>query len=301
MKPTLRQLQYLVAIEETGSFSGAARLTHVSQPSLSNQIMDMEAVLGTKLVERGRGGAPLTPIGEQLSARARIILRDMEAFRTLAREAGQTFAGKIRLGTLPSIGPYLLPLAVRNLHREYPQLRILVREERTLDLHQHLQDGRLDLIISTSTDHPGMKAMTLLEEQLYIGVATDDPLAAISDAINIEELRNRNLLSLGYGHKLALTVQRLADLSGGHVSTEYEGTSLDAIRQMATMGGAVAVMPSLYTASEAREDPGLVIRRINHQEAQRTISLLWRPSSPLSDKFRTIGDILQQAAQDLLV
>lgn len=302
MKPTLRQLQYLVAIAEAGTFSGAARLTHVSQPSLSNQIIDMEAVLGAKLVERGRGGAPLTPVGEELVARARIILRDMESFKTLAREAGQTFAGKIRIGTLPSIGPYLLPLALRRLHKAYPDLRVFVREERTLDLQADLGTGKLDLIISTPEDHPDMKVFPLFEERLYIGVAPDDPLAESNSGkpIQAEALHGRELLSLGYGHKLAIIVQRLAAISGATVSAEYEGTSLDAIRQMAAMGGTVAVLPSLYAYSEAREDPGIVVRQVAHPQARRDISLLWRPTSPLSAKFEAIGEALRSAAGELL-
>lgn len=300
MKPTLRQLQYLVAIDEAGTFSGAAKLAHVSQPSLSTQLRDMEEVLGATLVERGRGGAPLTPIGEELAARARIILRDMDAFRTTAREAGQTLAGRIRLGTLPSIGPYLLPLAVRRLHRLYPDLRIVVREERTVDLHAHLEDGRLDVIISTPEDHPVMKNMTLFHEYLYIGVAPDDPLANGQGPVSIADLKGRDLLTLGYGHKLSALVHRIADLAGAHISTEYEGTSLDAVRQMAAMGGSVAVMPSLYMRSEAYDDPGLVVRQIDSELAERDISLLWRPTSPLSAKFQTVGELLTQAAHDRL-
>lgn len=300
MKPTLRQLQYLVAIDEAGTFSGAAKLAHVSQPSLSTQLRDMEEVLGATLVERGRGGAPLTPIGEELAARARIILRDMDAFRTTAREAGQTLAGRIRLGTLPSIGPYLLPLAVRRLHRLYPQLRIVVREERTVDLHAHLEDGRLDVIISTPEDHYAMRNMTLFHEYLYIGVAPDDVLASKTGPVALSELEGRDLLTLGYGHKLSALVHRIADQARAHISTEYEGTSLDAVRQMAAMGGSVAVMPSLYMRSEAFDDPGLVVRKIDTREAERDIALIWRPTSPLSGKFQTIGDILTQAAHDLL-
>ncbi|WP_298913222.1 hydrogen peroxide-inducible genes activator [uncultured Algimonas sp.] len=300
MKPTLRQLQYLVAIDEAGTFSGAAKLAHVSQPSLSTQLRDMEDVLGTVLVERGRGGAPLTPIGEELAARARIILRDMDAFRTTAREAGQTLAGRIRLGTLPSIGPYLLPLAVRRLHRLYPDLRIVVREERTVDLHAHLEDGRLDVIISTPEDHVGMRIMTLFHEDLYLGVAPDDPLARISGPVPAADLAGRDLLTLGYGHKLSIIVRRLADMAGAKISTEYEGTSLDAVRQMAAMGGSVAIMPSLYMRSEAYDDPGLAVRRIDAPEAERDIALIWRPTSPLSEKFQTIGELLTQAAADVL-
>ena len=300
MKPTLRQLQYLVAIDEAGTFSGAAKLCNVSQPSLSTQLRDMEEVLGTTLVERGRGGAPLTPIGDVLAARARIILRDMDAFRTAAREAGQTLAGRIRLGTLPSIGPYLLPLAVRKLHKLYPDLRIVVREENTVDLQSHLEDGHLDVIISTPEDHPAMRSMTLFHEHLYIGVAPDDPLASSNGAVTLADLAGRDLLTLGYGHKLSILVARIAEEAGAQISSEYAGTSLDAVRQMAAMGGSVAVMPSLYMLSEAREDPGIVVRPINAQIAERNIALMWRPTSPLSGKFQAVGEILAEAAGELM-
>ena len=300
MKPTLRQLQYLVAIDEAGTFSGAAKLCNVSQPSLSTQLRDMEEVLGTTLVERGRGGAPLTPIGDVLAARARIILRDMDAFRTAAREAGQTLAGRIRLGTLPSIGPYLLPLAVRKLHKLYPDLRIVVREENTVDLQSHLEDGHLDVIISTPEDHPAMRSMTLFHEHLYIGVAPDDPLASSSEPVTLADLAGRDLLTLGYGHKLSILVARVAEVAGAQISSEYEGTSLDAVRQMAAMGGSVAVMPSLYMRSEACEDPGIVVRPINAQIAERNIALMWRPTSPLSGKFQAVGEILAGAAGELM-
>ncbi|MGB6231761.1 MAG: LysR substrate-binding domain-containing protein, partial [Litorimonas sp.] len=221
-------------------------------------------------------------------------------FRTLAREAGQTLAGRIRLGTIPSIGPYLLPLAVRRLHVLYPDLRIVVREEKTLDLHAHLEDGHLDVIISTPEDHPAMRNMHLFRETLYIGVAPDDPLARTDGPVSLAELQGRDLLTLGYGHKLSVLVGRIAEAAGAHVSSEYEGTSLDAVRQMAAMGGSVAVMPSLYMQSEAREDPGLVIRPLDAPEAVRDIDLIWRPTSPLSAKFQTIGHMLSSAAEELL-
>ncbi|MGB6319523.1 MAG: LysR substrate-binding domain-containing protein, partial [Litorimonas sp.] len=224
----------------------------------------------------------------------------MDAFRTTAREAGQTLTGRIRLGTLPSIGPYLLPLAVRRLHRMFPDLRIIVREERTLDLQSHLEDGRLDVIISTPEDHPAMRNITLFHEQLFIGVAPDDPLAEGTGPLKLSELAGRDLLTLGYGHKLSILVRRIAELAGAQVSTEYEGTSLDAVRQMAAMGGSVAVMPSLYMRSEAEQDPGLVVRRIDDSEAERDIALIWRSTSPLSQKFQTIGTVLAKAAGDLL-
>ena len=304
MRPTLRQLQYLVAIAEAGSFSRAAQVAGVSQPSLSVQVRDMEETLGAPLVERGRGGAPLTPLGEEMVVRARRVLREVEAMKTVAGESGDTLAGRVRLGTLPSVGPYLLPLAVRRLHGKYPQLRIEVREERTTDLERHLADARLDLVISTPEDHPEAERMHLFSEEMFVGVAPDDPLAegAAEGAgdLALSELEGRSLLTLGYGHKLAVLVARLAELAGAGVSAGYRGTSLDAIRQMAAMGGDVAVMPSLYARSEAMGDPGVVVRRISHPEARRDVALLWRHTSPLGEKFEAMGGVLREAAAELL-
>ena len=304
MKPTLRQLQYLVALADTGGFSAAARAVGVSQPSLSAQVKDMEAVLGATLVERGRRGAPLSPIGAELADRARQILRDMEHFRTAAREAGDTLAGTLRLGTLPSVGPYLLPPVLRTLHARFPALRFAIHEEATLDLQDGLRSGRLDAAISTRGDHPDMDALPLFEEALFIGVAPDDPLAdPLSGAgapIRVEALAGRQLLALGTRHRLGLLVRELASRAGAHVSADYQGTSLDAVRMMAEMGGAVAVMPSLYARQEAARDPGIVLRRVDDPAARRSVALFWRPGFPAPAKLRTVGGVMADMAASLL-
>jgi len=228
MKPTLRQMEYLVAIADTGTFGEAAKRTFVSQPSLSAQVKDMEDHIGARLLERGRHGALLTPIGEEMVKRARLLLRQVEEMKVLGREAEGTLAGRIRLGVLPTVGPYLLPQATQRLHRAYPELRLFVREERTTDLKDHLSSGKFDVIISTP------------------------------------------------------------------------GTSLDAIRQMAAMGGSVAVLPSLYAISEAKRDPQLIVRQIIHPLAQRQISLIWRYSSPLAAKFEKMGKVFTGVAKDIM-
>ena len=300
MRPTLRQLQYIVAVADTGKFHDAARLLGVSQPSLSAQVAEAETQLGVTLLERGRGGAVLTPIGEEVVRRARHILTQVEDLKTAARQSHGGVMGRYRLGTLPTIGPYLLPSAVRELHALYPDLRLSVREERTVDLEEKLNDGRLDLVISTAEDHVHAEYMTLFDEVLYVCAARDDPLSTSRGPVALEELEEREVLSLGYGHRLSLIVQNLADAAGAHVSTEYEGTSLDAIRQMAGMGVGVAILPSLYAMLEARRDPAQVVRPINHPLASRTISLIWRDSSPLAENIQKLGLVFRDVAADLL-
>ena len=300
MRPTLRQLQYIVAVSETGKFLDAARQLGVSQPSLSAQISEAEAQLGVTVLERGRGGAVLTPIGEEVVRRARIILTQLEDLKTAARQSLGGVTGRYRLGTLPTIGPYLLSSAVRELHALYPDLRMSVREERTIDLEEKLNDGRLDMVISTAEDHVHAEFMQLFDEVLYVCAANDDPLSAQQGPIVLSDLKGREILSLGYGHRLSLIVQNLADAAGAHVSTEYEGTSLDAIRQMAGMGAGIAILPSLYAMIEARRDPDQVVRPIRHPLATRTISLIWRESSPLADNIQKLGLIFRDVASDLL-
>lgn len=280
--------------------SEAAKRTFVSQPSLSIQIKDMEEQLGASLVERGRKGALLTPLGAEVVSRARIILRQVEELKVLSREASGTLAGRVRLGVLPTVGPYLLPQVARKLHSDYPDLRLSVREERTIDLEAHLSDGRFDVIISTPEDHPGTKSHPIVVENVYICIAPDDPLAGDRGPISIDALKGREFLTLGPGHKFSTVVKNLARLSQASTSGTYEGTSLDAIRQMASMGSGIAVLPSLYAISEAKRDPQLIVRPIEHPLAQRQISLIWRESSPMSAKFDTIAAVFEDIAKQIM-
>lgn len=300
MRPTLRQLQYLIAISDTGRFGDAARRLGVSQPSLSNQIVDLETELGATLIERGRHGAMMTPLGLDMVERARQIIQNVEDMKAAAKVAYADLSGRIRLGTLPSVGPYLLPTATKRLHERYPELRLIVREERTLDLEQHLASGQFDLIISTARSHPGRMSAPLCDEQLWICAAPDHPLSASRAPIRLEDLSGQSLLTLGPGHRYSQVVANLAASAGAVISEEYQGTSLDATRQMAMTGYGVAVLPSLYVEIEARRDPDMILRRIDHPDARRTISLIWRERSPLSRSFSLIGDLFRDVASELL-
>lgn len=300
MRPTLRQLQYLVAVAETGKFHDAARKLNVSQPSLSAQIAEAEEQLGAILVERGRHGAFMTPLGEEVVRRARAILTQVEDLKTLAQRPAGEVVGRYRLGTVPTIGPYLLPSAVKELHRLFPELIMSVREQRTADLDERLMDGRLDMIISTPEDHVNGECMDLFEETLYVCAAQEDDLSQAGGPVGLDALKGRELLTLGPGHRLSLIIQRLADEAGAHVSTEYEGTSLDAVRQMATMGAGVAILPNLYAVVEAQRDPTQVVRPIRHRIARRNIGLIWRKGSPLADTIGAMGAVFRDVAKTLL-
>ena len=300
MRPTLRQMEYIVAVAETGTISEAAERCFVSQPSMSAQLKDMEEYLDVPLLERSRSGATLTPFGKEFVARARIILSQVQALKVLAKDVEGSLAGIVRLGTLPTVGPYLLPRAARVLHKAYPELKLEIREERTIDLHEDLMSGVLDVIISTPEDHPGTRSFPVVQENIYICVAPDDPLAESTGKVPLKSLKGRELMTLGYGHKFAVVVQTLAASAGAITRNAYEGTSLDAIRQMANMGVGVGVFPSLYAISEAKRDRKLIVRQIEHRLASRQISLIWREASPLGDKFTSVGEVIAKVARDIM-
>lgn len=277
MKPTLRQLEYIVSVADTGQFGLAAERLNVSQPSLSAQVADAETSLGVRIFHRGRRGAVLTAGGTDIVRRARRILYDMEDLRASVRGNG-IFEGRLRFGVLPSIGPYLLPGIVAGLHRRYPDFRLVIREEATQDLEEGLSSGRLDMILSTPEDHPSTRQIDLFEEPLWIAVARDDPLAQ-KGPMKLASLKGRTILTLGRRHRLSIIVSTLAEAANAHVSDEYEGTSLDAIRLMAAAGSGVAVLPQVYAAAEAMRRDDIVLRPLDAPQASRNLSLI-QPMGP---------------------
>lgn len=289
MRPTLRQLEYIVTIADTGRIGLAADVLNVSQPSLSAQLAEVETDLGVVLFIRGRSGAKVTPDGEDIIRRARLILREHEDLRASAKENG-IFQGRLRLGVLPSIGPYLLPEVVRKLHREYPNFRLVVREESTRELDEGLRNGRLDMIISTPEDHPGARHTTLFEEHFWAATAIDHPMAS-KDKAPLSIFKGQTVLTLDPKHRLSQTVASLASRAGGRVSDDYEGTSLDAIRLMAATGAGIAVLPQLYAATEARRGTDVALLYLDSKEASRKIALI----QPLSSEPRLGSDILADA------
>lgn len=290
MRPTLRQLEYIVTVAETGRVGTAATQLNVSQPSLSAQLAEVEADLGVTLFQRGRSGAKVTPVGEEIVRRARTILHELQDLRAAAQGHG-IFQGRLRLGVLPSIGPYLLPDAVRRLHEEHPSFRLVVREESTRDLDDGLRTGRLDMIISTPEDHPGSYQTHLFEEHFWAATALDHRIAQTKVEVDLPDFKEEILLTLGARHRLSHVVAALASRAGGRVSDEYEGTSLDAIRLMAATGAGIAILPQIYAATEARRGTNVSLHPIANPEARRSISLIQpqlRDPRPGSDVLASV-------------
>lgn len=293
MRPTLRQLEYIVTVHRLGRFGLAAQLLNVSQPSLSAQIALVEEELGIRLFERSRSSVQITAKGEEFVQRAQKILSDVQDLRR-AMTSETLFSGRLRLGVLPSIGPYLLPQVVKTLHQNHPELRIVVREENTRDLEIGLRSGRLDAIISTPEDHPNTIQNRLFNESLWVAVATDDVLAGLDGPATAQDLMGQRLLTLDNSHRLSRIVYALAAQTGGVVTDDYEGTSLDSVLLMAATGSGVAILPELFARRQAIYREEVVVKPLDLPNANRDIALLFRHE----DRTGTGQILLTQALRD---
>ena len=298
MRPTLRQLEYIVTVSRLGRFSLAAEVLNVSQPSLSTQIATVEQELGVRIFERNRGGIQVTAKGEEFILRAQKILAEVKDLRH-AMSNDMPVGGRLRLGVLPSIGPYLLPQAIKQVHRIRPGLRIVVREENTLDLEQGLKSGRFDLILSTPEDHPNTVQHRLFNEPLWVAVAVDDVLARDLQGVSATDLQNRIFLTLDQSHRLSRIVYALAAECGGVVSDEYEGTTLDSIVLMAASGVGVAVLPDLYARRQGIYRDEVRLRPLSIANANRDIALLARRSETPPPGQNVLTDSLRSSARSM--
>ncbi|KQI67388.1 hypothetical protein AN189_15690 [Loktanella sp. 3ANDIMAR09] len=289
MRPTLRQIEYFVAVADHGAFGTAAEALAVSQPSLSKQLSTMEEELGVRLFERTSRRVALTPTGRAVLARARLILHEVRDFKAVARGAMGLFAGRLSIGVLPSVGAYFMPIANRRLHDLFPELRLFVQEGTTRQLLDLLKVGTVDAVIGSPTNEPDFDSAFLFEEALWVCAASDDPISRGDGPVTLADLANSPLLSLSAGFSMHDIVERLARAAGTYLSRDYQGGSLDAVRQMAVMGAGVAILPSLYALGEAVRDPGFKVRKLVHPEAVHPIALHWRRSSPTAAEFRRLA------------
>ncbi|KAB7763433.1 hydrogen peroxide-inducible genes activator, partial [Xanthomonas maliensis] len=294
-RTTLRQLSYFIALADSGSFTRAAEQMGVSQPSLSQQIRALEAIIGAPLLERG-GPVVLTPLGRDLLERARRILLEVRDLEDLRATAADTLVGTIRLGVSPTLGAYLLPSLVARLHRDHPALRVHVREGLPTALSAGLVDGVHDLILAQlPISGRNLHSERLFREPLYVTMASDHPLRDRT-VLTPADLHGANLLTLMPEYRLAEQVAAISAEVGASVLRDYEGTSLDAIRQMAGMGMGLALLPELYVRQEIRAGDDVVARPVQGGPYYREIGLVWRQGAGRAPAFQLIAALLRDAA-----
>lgn len=290
---SFRQLRALVAVADELHFRRAAERIHVSQPTLSGQLKELELRLGVQLVERSRNSVLLTPVGMEVVDRARSILRDLDELVEAAGHAQRLFEGTIRVGSLPTLGPYLLPPIIPEIHRRYPSLKLFVRDGLHGTLLQGLRGGMFDtVILPLPIDGAELHTVPLFRERLDVSMADDHPLAQ-RKTLDRGDLRGQEILVLEPGHRLREQVLELCADSGALPLTDYEGTSLDAIRQMVAAGMGLSFMPLLYVRSEVRPGTGVVIRRIGKRPPTRTIGMIWRRNSARTPELSELAAMIK--------
>ena len=289
LMPTFRQLRYLVALADSLSFRQAAKACNVTQPTLSDQIRELENRLKIQLAERTRRTVALTPIGREIAERARVVLRDVQDIVDVADRGRHMLTGTLRLGVLPSLGPYLLPLILPYLHREYPDLTLYVREDTTEGLLRRLGDGDLDLLLyPLPLNQDGLTVSPLFREPLLLALPQDSVLST-KERIEPEDLKGLTVLALETGHSLHAKVLALCRQYGATPLLDFATTSLDTLRQMAAMGLGATFLPALYVRSEARRDPLLAVVPFAHPGPSRDIGMVWRSQSARCSEYQTLA------------
>ncbi len=291
--PTLQQLRYLVAVSETLHFRRAAELTHVTQPTLSGQLRELEEKLGVQLVERSRARVILTPVGTEIATRAKAVLRDVQEIVELAKHEQNLMGGTIRLGVLPSLGPYMLPHILPELHRRFPDLKFYVREGLPQSLLGGLDEGRYDLLLFPMPVSGSDIAHTrLFREPLLVVAPQDHPLAR-KKQVEQTDLKDETVLALERGHRLHDQVSDLCAQYGANLALDYEGTSLDTLRQMVGMGMGLSLLPALYVRSEVANDDQVVARHLRTRRPYRMIGMVWRKHSARQEEFQALADLIR--------
>lgn len=287
--PRIRQLEYLLAVDEARHFRRAATRVGVSQPTLSAQLIALETQLGVQLVERSRSRVLLTPVGREIVTIARRILRDVQEIRDVADAQQGELAGTIRLGLPPTIGPYLLPRVIPRIHRSYPDLKLYVREEVPHTLPESLEQGTHDVVIMpVPVRAEGLNAISLFREPLYLVLPSDSDLAD-RDRVERKDLKGRAIIALETGHQLREQVDIICSDFGAELLTDYEGTSLDTVRQMVGMGMGLSFLPGLYVHTSLSKDASVRAIELKGRALYRTIGMMWRDTSAREAEFERLA------------
>src|SRR6202035_2955060 len=285
---TLRQLRYFDALARHGHFGRAAEACSISQPALSMQIKEMEETLGGVLLERRARQIALTKFGEELLHRVRDILRSVDELGDFARASRDRLAGRLRVGMIPTIAPYLLPKVIENLARLHPELDIHVRETLTPKLIKEVAEGRLDTaIVALPVSEPSLTEVALFEENFLLVRPGKDEGTPVPTS---KALRGMRLLLLEEGHCF-----RDQALSFCHMQSSprelLDASSLSTLVQMVSAGIGVTLIPEMAVAVETRS-ASVSVARFKNPQPSRAIGMVWRKTNPLARQLLQISEVV---------
>ncbi len=293
MNLTLRQMRYFEAVARHGHFGRAADACAVSQPALSMQIRELESTLGAALFERGARRARLTGLGEALAPRVGDILRRVDELGDLARAAQERLVGRLRLGVIPTVAPYLLPAIVGGLTRANPDIDLHLRETVTPRLIEELGDGRLDAaVVALPVSEPTLAEAALFEEEFVLVRPRADAGRPVPSR---EALRTMRLLLLEEGHCFRDQALSFCAMQPGAPRELLDGSALSTLVQMVGAGIGVTLIPEMAVAVETRS-ADVSIARFDPPRPTRTIGMVWRRASPLAERLTRLSEVVREAA-----
>jgi LysR family hydrogen peroxide-inducible transcriptional activator len=297
MLPTLRQLQYLKLLVEHGGFGRAAEAAHVTQPTLSAGIQELERCLGAPVVERARSGVILTPVGEEALRRARTILNEAEELVEAAKNASQPLTGRFRLGVIPTVAPFLLPKALPLLRERFPKLRLFLREDLTHRLVAALRAGQLDAaLIALPYDLSGLHCAHVSDDELLAAMPANHPLAGQKTA-QPEALEHEDLILLEDGHCLREHALAACGLKPPRAAPGEEAvfaaTSLPTLVQMVGSGLGVTFLPAMAVEAGLTDAAPVAVRPIAAEHPSREIVVAWRAGSSRAAEGKLLAETLR--------
>lgn len=292
--PTLKQLQYLVALQEHGHFGRAAEASFVTQSTLSAGIKELEALLDIVLVERTRRVVRFTELGNAIVDKSHRILREAEELSEMARSAGKPLAGDVRMSVIPTIAPFLLPRLLPRLRKDRPELKLYLKEETSQAACDSLHHGQVDCVLLAQPFPCGdVESALLFSDEIFIAFPKDDPRdpPKIIDPAMIDE---NSLLLLEDGHCLKDHALAACNRPELRASARMMGTSLHTLVQMVDNGLGLTLLPKMAMDSGILDHTSIIARPIKSDRAFRDIALIWRKNSPRADEFKLLAEIMRQ-------
>ena len=291
--PSLRHLRYLVALEQHQHFAHAASACGVSQSTLSAGIRELESVLGVSVAQRDRRNVVITPIGRRVAEMARVVLHDAENLIEMCASSAAPMTGEVNLGSIPTIGPFLLPQLLPHLKQRFPALDIHLREDKSKALLQQLAEHRLDLLLlAFPYETPDCETMMLFRDAYRFACKPDDPLARL-DAIGSRDLALRRLMLLEPEHCLHSHALPVLETAAERRTTTFAGTSLQTLVAMVSVGIGNTLLPELAIAGGVLQASDVITRPLGYRAGAREIGLCWRQGNPRADDFRRIGEAIR--------
>ncbi len=293
---TLKQLRYLCAVAQHRHFGNAAKACHISQSALSTGILELESSLGVTLLERQHKQVMLTPIGEQVVARAQALLADTDDLVVLASAHREPFSGELRMGVIPTIAPFLLPKLLAELRREHPQFKLFIREELSANLIEALKQGDLDvLLLALPYPADGVATRHLFHDPFVLALPPEHALLG-NDALKLRDLHDQDLLLLEDGHCLREHALDACRLKSSDIHVPYQATSLNTLVQMVANGIGITLLPQMAVDTGLLNGTPIETRAFAEKKVWRSIGLMWRAKSPREREFALLGEFILQHA-----